>query len=143
MAKRMWSFKTKNFTVIWEIESDVLDTRHMDAELAAECRRNVRSGKWECFTSTIRVMDNATKVDIGEAYLGGSIYENPAEFRDHFGMNRKGHGSYFSQMVREAVAQARRRFPEHQKRTCQDVQAKQQMLGVKLKAKRTTRVSHA
>ena len=143
MAKRMWSFKTKNFTVIWEIESDVLDTQHMDAELAAECRRNVRSGKWKCFTSTIRVMDNATKVDIGEAYLGGSIYEKPAEFRDHFGMNRKGHGSYFSQMVREAVAEARKRFPELQERTRREVQAKQPMLGVKLKAKRSTGVSHA
>lgn len=134
MAKRMWSFKTKNFTVLWEIEPDALNTSYMDRELAAECRKNVRSGKWKCFTSTIRVVENTSKVTMGEAYLGGSIYEKPVEFRDHFGMNHKGHGSYFSQMVREAIAEARKRFPEFQRQTAAAVKAQQKTLGIKLKA---------
>lgn len=112
MRNLMWTFRTRHFTVKWFIEDDILDTMGMEPALAAKCRRNVASGKWQCFSSEIQVTHNGTGVCLGEAFLGGSIYEDPAAFRDHFGMNKKGHGSYFSQMVREALAMARERFPE-------------------------------
>ena len=111
MRTLMWSFRTRHFTVNWFIQDDVLDTSFMEKSLAARCRRNVDSGKWQCFMSEIQVVHNGTGICLGEANLGNSIYKNPAEFRDHFGMNAKGHGSYFSDMVREAIAEARERFP--------------------------------
>jgi len=129
----MWSFKTKNFTVIWEIEPDALNVSYMDRSLADECRRNIRSGKWECFATTVRVIENSSGVAMGEAFLGGSVYANPAEFRDHFGMNKKGHGSYFSDLVREAVAEARKRFPEFHERTRAEIARKQAVLGIALR----------
>ncbi|MDO8415582.1 MAG: hypothetical protein Q7S87_05160 [Agitococcus sp.] len=132
MAKTMWQFKTRNFTVRWVIEPDVLCTQHMDPELAKECIKNVRSRKWKCFQSEIEVVCNTTGVSLGQAYLGGSIYANPAEFRDHFGMSANGHGSYFVQMVREAIAQAREQFPLHQKRAAQALAKNQKVLDVKL-----------
>jgi hypothetical protein len=73
VSKIMWKFKTKHFTVQWSIEHDVLITEYMDESLAKECRQNVRSGKWKCFTSEISVTLNASGVILGEEYLGGSM----------------------------------------------------------------------
>ena len=131
---KLWSFKTKNFTVIWEIERDVLDTRYMDKECAEECRRNVASGKWKCFASTVKVIENSTKITLGAAYLGMSIYEKPEEFRDHFGMNANGHGSYFSDMVREAISEARKALPAHQARIKKEILKKQKVLSITLRS---------
>lgn len=113
---KMWEFKTRRFTVQWLIEEDTLDTAGMDRAQAQECRDNVRSGDWECFQSEIRVVHRTTRTELGAAYLGGSIYANPAEFRDHIGIKQTGYGSYFSQMVREACAEARKNFPGLQKK---------------------------
>ncbi len=134
MAKKMWSFKTPQFIITWEIEKDPLDTSYMDASLAKECRQNVKSGKWKCFTSEISVTHRATKIKLGEAFLGGSIYENPADFRDHFGMNSKGHGSYFSQMVREAVEEARKRLPAVMQKLRDDIKHQKSDIARKQKA---------
>ena len=135
MSKKMWSFKTKNFTVMWEIEPDTLYTKYMDADLAAECLEKVRSGEWKCFMSTVRVVENKSKVELATEYLGNSIYGNPADFRDHFGMKQKGHGSYFSDMVRTAVREARKAFPVVQAAVKQEVQAKNRLLAVKLRSR--------
>ena len=147
MAKVMWRFKTKHFTVEWLIEKDPLDTSYMDRSLAQECREKVRSGEWKCFSSEIRVILNHSKLALGEAFLGNSIYAKPAEFRDHFGMNRKGHGSYFSQMVREAVSEARVRFARLQQESKQDVLRKQRALSksqaINLRAQKCTAVISA
>ena len=55
-------------------------------------------------------------VEVGVDHLGGCIYESPAKFMDHLGIKRHvppggkaGQcGSYFSDMVREAIAEARK-----------------------------------
>lgn len=110
MSTLMWQFNTRAFRVEWRIEDDVLDTSYMDAETRAECLEKVASGEWQCFTSEIRVIHRASGRVLGESYLGNSIYAIPSEFRDHFGMRKKNHGSYFSDMVREAVAEARQEY---------------------------------
>lgn len=112
--KRMWTFNTRHFQVAWDIEDDELCTRYMEKDLAAQCKRLVARGTWKCFSSRISVTHCGTGVVLSEVYLGGSIYGRPAEFRDHFGMKAKGHGSYFSDMVREAVAEARENFARMQ-----------------------------
>lgn len=106
--KTMWTFKTRNFKVEWRIERDAFDGSYMDAELAAECKQKIRSVEWACFTSEICVTFNGRELAV--EYLGNSVYANPAEFRDHFGMRKNNHGSYFSDMVREAVRKARMEF---------------------------------
>lgn len=134
MAKKMWKFKTKNFTVVWEISKDDLYTKYMDVDTALECRKKVRSGEWKCFNSVIRVIENSTGVVLGEDFLGNSIYANPAEFRDHFGCRAKGFGSYFSDMVRAAISEARKRLPEHQKSVLKAIAKQDKMLAIKLRA---------
>ena len=106
--RTMWEFKTKNFRVEWRIRRDTFDGRYMDKSLADECRKKIRTGEWKCFESEVVVIFKGR--ELSAEYLGGSIYANPADFRDHFGMNHKGHGSYFSQMVREAARNARAEF---------------------------------
>lgn len=134
--KKMWSFKTAHFRVEWLVERDALNTDYMDPDLANECRTKVRSGEWKCFTSTIRVVHLATKNVLSESYLGNSIYADPSEFRDHFGMNGKGYGSYFSDMVREAIADARKAFPAFQKEANAEIKRQMRALNCAIKAPR-------
>ena len=111
IMEKMWSFKRANFTITWYIEEDDLDTSYMDRDLARKCREKVSSGESQCFSSIFEVKHNATGLVLAESYLGNSIYEDPKDFRNHFGMNAKGHGSYFSDYIREAIRDARERFP--------------------------------
>lgn len=107
--RRMWKFATRNFRIEWLIEREPVDTSYMDPALAQECRTKVRSGEWKCFSSCIRVVHKRTGEVLAEEWLGNSIYANPAEFRDHIGSNGQW-GSYFTNMVRRAVADARKQF---------------------------------
>jgi hypothetical protein len=104
----MWTFKIKNFRIEWAI-SPCYDL-DLSWDEDGEVRENLASGLWTAFDSSIRVYFRGEEV--GCDCLGQSIYENPEDFRDHFGMNGKGHGSYFSDMVREAIRDARRHFKD-------------------------------
>lgn len=99
----LWSFQTKNFRVTWSIEPD--HDCDISFDETSETRDKLASGEWQCFSSKVAVFYDGN--EIGADWLGGSIYANPADFRDHIGMNSKGHGSYFSDMVRAACREAR------------------------------------
>ena len=100
--QNMWSFKTANFRVCWDIAPD--DDCDTSFDETGETAENVASGKWECFVSRVVVYLDGR--EMGVDYLCGSIYENPSEFRDHVGARGK-YGSYFIDMVRQAIAEAR------------------------------------
>lgn len=112
MKTEMWKFETAQFRVIWSIEPDDYPDTSWDE--TGETAENLRSGLWECFTSCVSVIHKPTGIVLSEDYLGGSIYENPKDFRDHFGCRTKGYGSYFSDMVRSAVKDARETLSELQ-----------------------------
>lgn len=98
-----WTFNLARFRIEWATTPDY------DCDLSfddtGETREKIESGEWECFTSRMAVFFDGEM--IAADYLGGSIYANPDEFRDHLGRNAGGYGSYFSDMVREAVRDAR------------------------------------
>jgi len=102
----MWKFKTPNFVVKWE----VTDCQDLDLSWddTGEVEENLESGLYTAFDSCIQVT-YLGKV-IGESYLGQSIYENVEDFRDHFGLANTKYSSYFSDMVREAIQEARNTF---------------------------------
>jgi hypothetical protein len=98
----MWKFKTERFAVKWWIEDDpYVDTTFDETGETAE---KLASGEWQAFQSTIAVSLDGE--EIGVDYLGGSIYADPSEFRDHIG-SRGAWGSYFTDMVRSAIDEAR------------------------------------
>jgi hypothetical protein len=99
----MWTFHTPNFSVSWQITPD--DDCDLSWDETGETTEKVNDGTYQCFLSRIVVYFKG--LDVGNSYLGGSIYENPAEFRDHIGTKGK-YGSYFRDMVREAITEARR-----------------------------------
>jgi hypothetical protein len=99
----MWEFNTKNFSIRWYISGCTDPDLSWDADNFFT--EGLESGDYIAFNSEIAVFHGENK--IGADYLCESIYEDPEEFRDHFGMKRKGYGSYFSDMVRNAIKQAR------------------------------------
>ena len=96
---KLWSFKTKHFEVFCEATpEDDPDLSWADEETLARLERGIYVNIcWH-----IGVLHNGH--EIGTAYLGNSIYEDPRDFlHEHRGIQ-----SYFSDMVREAIAEARR-----------------------------------
>ena len=103
MWQTMWQFKTARFTISWDITPD--DSPDLSWCETGETAENIDSGLWQAFDSRVVVLVDG--LEIGADYLGQSIYENVADFRDHIGSNRQGYGSYFSDMIRQAIEQAR------------------------------------
>lgn len=110
-SETMWAFNTAHFRVVWSI------TPCYDLDLSwdesGEVAGQITRGELDAFDSAIKVYHRPTGLELGAAYLGQSIYANPAEFRDHIGIKAKSrrdgrnYGSYFPGMVREAIAEAR------------------------------------
>lgn len=108
-AETLWQFKTRNFTIQWLVTPcDYLDLSWDDT---GEVREKLESGIYVAFDSEMRVLHNG--IEIAADYLGQSIYENPKDFRDHIGLAKKSredgrnYGSYFADMVRQAISEAR------------------------------------
>jgi len=99
----MWEFKTAQFRVVWSIyECEDLDLSWV--ENSSSIRTLIDNGTYTAFDSKVTVYyDNK---EIGSDTLGQSIYENPADFRDHIGAQGK-HGSYFTDMIAIAIKEAR------------------------------------
>jgi len=88
----IWQFRTANFRIAYEVFWDE----------DGETRDRLERGLLVSFVAKVTVYWNGQEV--GSDYLGNCIYESAEDFRDHFG----GRGSYFSDMVRNAVREARR-----------------------------------
>jgi len=99
----MWEFKTAQFRVIWSIrECGDIDLSWV--ENSRNIRASIDDGTLTAFNSKVTVYHN--NKEIGSDTLGQSIYENPADFRDHIGAQGK-HGSYFTDMITIAIKEAR------------------------------------
>lgn len=117
----MRTFKTKNFAVIVDaIEEDSPDFSFDDTGETAE---KVESGEWRCFTARVRVLLHGR--EIGSDYLGNCIYESLDTFMDHKECGKQNRdyaaqgkegrcGSYFSDMIHNAIAEARTELKETQ-----------------------------
>ena len=103
MTTTMWTFSTKNFTVEWHI-SDCYDL-DLSWDDDGTVREGLDDGTLYAFDSEMVVYWRGHR--IASDHLGQNIYSDPADFRDHIGRNARGHGSYFSDMVRQACSMAR------------------------------------
>ena len=78
----MWEFSTARFRVSWDIMPDY-DT-DLSFDESGEVRAKLESGDYQCFQSRMLVEFDGRAV--GVDYLGASIYDDPADFRDHIGL---------------------------------------------------------
>lgn len=106
----IWSFKTKRFTVTldWEWEEDP----DLSWDETGEVIAKLQSGEWGNYTFRLRVLLDGREIACD--YLENSIYADPMEFyREHIGLGAKrradgkNYGDYFSDMVRQAIGEAR------------------------------------
>jgi hypothetical protein len=105
----IWSFKTKNFRVDYDVTDDADLDLSWDDDGSA--REGLESGKYVAFVARVSVHYKGQKLSVD--YLGGCIYESPEAFMNHRGINRHEHcGSYFSDMVHSVVVQARKSMCE-------------------------------
>lgn len=115
------TFKTRNFKVIVDaIEEDDLDLSFDEDD---SVRKGLESGKFVAFVARVRVLLHGSEV--GTDYLGGCIYESLDAFQDHRVVGKQNadyeargesgrSGSYFHDMIRTAIAEAREHVAELQ-----------------------------
>jgi hypothetical protein len=117
-------FHTANFKIVVDALEDY------DADLSwdtdGSVLRDLQSGALTCFTARVRVL-HKTLGTVGTDYLGSCIYKRIEDFQDHRecakqtrelrAKYRRQHkrgaanvvcGSYFSDMIREAISEARK-----------------------------------
>ena len=114
----VWHFETENFTVSFQaLPDDDLDLSFDEDGSVAE---KLENGEFIAFTAKVSVcLKTATSdIELGTSYLAGCIYNTYEEFMDHKEVGKKNKewqaqgstarcGSYFSQMVTDAINEAR------------------------------------
>lgn len=111
----IWQFKTKNFIVRMTCDYQE-ESEDLSFDETGETQEKVASGEWSVYVFHAEVVERATGNTIGEDYLGGSIYADPKDFRDHVGLaiksreDGRNYGSYFTDMIREAISEARKTY---------------------------------
>jgi hypothetical protein len=115
MKNTIWQFNTRNFCVQFNARPE--EPRVLDWDEDGSIARDLESGEFCAFVAEVRVLFHG--IEIGADYLGGCIYKTPEDFRDHLGVRQYelklseelgepvAVGSYFSDMVREAIREAR------------------------------------
>lgn len=111
----IWNFMTKNFAVrmSYRYQEETVDLSWDDT---GEVREKLASGEWAVYVFHAEVIERATGNTIGEDYLSESIHADPMDFRDHVGLGIKSradgrnYGSYFMDMIREAIREARKTY---------------------------------
>ena len=105
MKTETFRFETANFVVRATIQPDCDVDISFDE--TSETRDKLDSGEWQAFGTIVTVEHKG--IVLGESSLWGSIYAKPADFfTEHYGSRPKGFGSYFPDMVREAIGEARK-----------------------------------
>jgi len=116
----IWSFETKNYRVEFEAIPETPDDLSFDED--NQIAKALDDGKLVCFTAHMIVTHIPTGAVLGEDYLGSCIYESAESFIDHRGIKHyrpydgaeEGMcGSYFSDMVSEAIHAARENAPKY------------------------------
>lgn len=99
-------FNTRNFTVTFSAEEEFDPDFSFDE--TGEVLSKIQSGEFTCFCAKVEVSVNG--IELATDYLGNCIYADPRDFMDHKGRGRGSnakYGSYFSDMVSSAIADAR------------------------------------
>lgn len=114
---KIWEFNTKNFKVMLLARPDYADL-DLSWDETGEAGDKIATGQWTPYTMEVSVLCDG--FEVASDTLGQCIYADAAEFRDHFGLAAKSradgcnYGSYFTDMVKEAVALARKTLVELQ-----------------------------
>lgn len=115
----MREFRTKNYTVRVTAEDE------FDLDLSFDeddsVRNGLDSGDLIAFTAHVQVIHRPTGTILGDDYLGSCIYKSYADFMDHRECGKQNRawaaagetgkcGSYFSDMISEAIGEARKNY---------------------------------
>jgi hypothetical protein len=111
--EQVWKFRTKRFMVTLEcVPEDQPDLSWMDDETLAKL-----AGEYVNVVFCVRILWEGNEVACN--YLGNSVYANLRDFRDHIGSKGKW-GSYFTDMVRQSIDEARKALSNVPRMRCYD-----------------------
>ena len=102
----IWQFKTARFMV--EVTAEEESCFDLSWDKGGSVADGIESGEFEVFCAKCAVYFEGKEV--ASDFLGGCIYENIADFKNNSGINATGCGSYFSDMVKSAISEARLYF---------------------------------
>lgn len=123
MKNVMRQFQTKNYTVRISAQPEFdLDLSFDDT---GEVAQRLDRGELIAFCAHVQVIHRPTGAVLGEDYLGNCVYESFDEFMDHRECAKQNReyaargeagrcGSYFAQMIGEAIGEARKNYSKMQ-----------------------------
>ena len=100
--EKIWSFCTPNITISCDVAPEE-ESPHGAFDDDGEAERMIENGELDWFMVRVRVLKCGVELSVD--YLGGCAYRNATDFVS--GENRDG---YFRDMVREAIADARKKL---------------------------------
>jgi hypothetical protein len=114
----MREFETENFIVRASAEEEFDLDLSWDED--GSVREGLESGKFIAFVAHVEVIHKDTGAVLGEDYLDNCIYKSFDDFMNHRACGRQNRklkkqhkagrcGSYFTDMIHEAITEARRR----------------------------------
>ena len=105
----IFAFHTKNFIIRYEaVECSAYEQLdEMDSDLREEISCKLDSGEYLCFDANIFVFSREDLTLLSNTSIGGNIYESYEQFMDHYGIRQGNFGSYFSDLVKESIQEAR------------------------------------
>jgi hypothetical protein len=123
-------FETENFIVRMsaEEESDL----DLSWDKDGSTLKGLESGKYIAFVAHAEVIHKETGTVLGEDYLSNCIYKSFDDFADHRACGRQNRklakqnkagrcGSYFADMIHEAISEARKQAKEYQALRCRAI----------------------
>lgn len=119
----MREFNTENWLVRVSAEPEYHSDLSWDN--TGRLRKQLESGSLIEFVAHVEVIHKPTGAVLGEDYLGSCIYKSFADFMDHRACGKQNRkwarqgkegrcGSYFKDMIGEAIAEARKNYPKTQ-----------------------------
>lgn len=105
-------YKTENFLVTVKAVDDngFYFDDYWDEDLVEEIQEKIDTGDLMVFGVVAKVYYLPTGTKLGEDSIWGCIYSSPDDFQDHKGSGKN--GSYFADIVRAAIRQARSNVKE-------------------------------
>lgn len=117
----MRQFETANYIV--RVSAEEEQDLDLSWDETGRTLKQLERGDLIAFTAHVEVIHKPTGATLGEDYLGNCIYKSFADFMDHRACGKQNRkwvkqgkegrcGSYFSDMIHEAIEQARATYPK-------------------------------
>jgi len=108
MKKLIYRFCTANFIVTVEALPEYnFDFEYWEEKDIKSTKAKLKRGTLQLFCVKASVFHIKRNQELSSDYLGGCLYKNVSDFRDNLGIAQTKYGSYFHDMIKTVISEAK------------------------------------